>query len=262
MTKREINKKSKLLILEIQKNPHKSITAQNAQTFCGDNFVEIIKHSKYEDWIENSNQGYQLTSKGYKFHPTKALVKKYWGYLALFAAIMIGLVSFFNGGIDLFNKSKKFTTEDSEPKHKPELVLNTTPLIFKLKDLSLKEFKKDSIFIKSIGPGKIILDSLAISKVNFTDNDYLLRDDRINLEPRIELITYHFEQKGLTESMNSDVVSIDLKFDMIPNVQPNNWFENNKLNIATITYRIYFTHEGGLKSKEISNSIILELNEL
>ena len=62
--------------------------------------------------------------------------------------------------------------------------------------------------------------------------------------------------------MNSDVVSIDLKFDMIPNVQPNNWFENNKLNIATITYRIYFTHEGGLKSKEISNSIILELNEL
>jgi len=260
--KKDINKIAKRLILEIQKNPHKSITTNDAKVFCGENFVEIVKHSKFESWIENSNQGYQLTSKGYNFHPTKALLGKYWGYLVGIALFIVGLVTFLNGGIDLFNKSKQLNNEDTKSIPKTELVLNTDPLIFELKDLSLKEFKKDTIFVKSIGSGNIILDSLLLSKVKFTDKDYLLRDDRIDLEPRIELLTYHFEQKALTESMNSDLISMDLKFDMIPNVQPNDWFENNKLNIATITYKVYYSDGGKSLFKEINNSIILELKEL
>jgi hypothetical protein len=259
VTKREIDKKAKRLVLEMQKNQYKSITTENAQKFCEENFVEIIKHLKYEGWIENnSNRGYVLTSKGYKFHP----IKKYWGYLVVFALFIVGLVAFLNNGIDLFNKSKQLTIDDNKSISSTELVLNTRPLLFELEDLSLKKIKKDSIFIKSIGIGKIILDSIVLSKVSFTDEDYLFRDDKINLEPSVELITYHFEQKVLTESIDSDLVTMNLKFNMIPNIQPNNWFENNIINIATVTYKIYYTYEGRLVSKEFSNSVILELKEL
>jgi hypothetical protein len=108
VNKKVIDKKAKNLILNIQKNPHKSITTTNARDFCGEElFVEIIKHLKYEGWIENSNQGYQLTSKGYKFHPTKEKLKKYWKYIVVVVAFIIGLVAFLNSGIDLFNKTEK-----------------------------------------------------------------------------------------------------------------------------------------------------------
>lgn len=263
MTRKEINKKGKLLIIKIQQNSHKSISTSSARDFCGEeNFVEIIKHLKYEGFLEKNSQGYQLTAKGYKFNPTKALLRKYWGYLVLFAAFMVGLVTFLNGGLDLFTKTKQLNKEENKSINETELVLNTNSLIFELNDLSLKEFKKDTIFIKSVGPGNIILDSLLLSNVKFTDKDYLLRDDRIDLEPRVELITYHFKEKALTKTMNSDIISMDLKFDMIPNVQPNDWFENNKMNIVTITYKVFYSIEGKSLFKEVNNNIILELKEL
>ena len=72
MKKKLINKKGKHLILKIQQNPYKSITTSSALDFCGkDSFVEIIKHLKYEGFIEDCSQGYQLTSKGYEFNGDK-----------------------------------------------------------------------------------------------------------------------------------------------------------------------------------------------
>lgn len=110
MMQKNLIKKANQLVEEIQKSSHKSISTNHARSFCGESdFVEIIKHLKYEELIENNNSGYQLTSKGYKYHPTKSKLKNLWKYVVGFSIFIAALIAFLNNGVSLFDGSQKLT---------------------------------------------------------------------------------------------------------------------------------------------------------
>lgn len=115
MAKKIVELKGNYLILEIQKNQHKSVSVQEAKVICGDEyFIEVIKHLKYGGWIEKSNQGYQLTPNGYKFNPSIEKFKKFRKPIIWAVLFIVGLVAFLNSGVDLFNKTEKVIKEKNE----------------------------------------------------------------------------------------------------------------------------------------------------
>jgi hypothetical protein len=222
----------------------------------GSSFQSIQSCFETERFLRAGGFEKHFANKRDKIRNKKPWYKRAWVIATTAIGVMASLATILEVSCNFWSNLGDTSTATTEPLE--ELVLYSKPMFISADKLDFDTYKNDTIDVEITAGSAVLLDSCFLKTVNYTDNGYLYRDPGINLKPKIAVLNYSINKKTLNKDQNKSRIIFVLDLDFIPFGDKVGRLEKGKIiNLAELTYQIFYKQNGIIKSKEITNKIQL-----
>ena len=220
-------------------------------------FKQIKSGDKY--YWNGSIAGYQLDGSDdlrFNYERKKNRFNKVWFIATSLLFAVAAIIGILADGSQFWDR---VTTPNTESTFEDgELVLTQSKIELDIEDLGLHIYKTDTILIECTKGTYVLQDSSKISSVKYTDEEFLHRDESLNFFPSINLLSCSIENKILNENNIRSTICFELDMNLVGDGYQVAWFEDNeKLNLAEITYCIWYKHNNNIDSTIVKNIVQL-----